>query len=53
MQEEHSAPVASRIPVPSRILLTNAQMLGIFLIIEVLLPLAVIALGGLVWWRRR
>jgi hypothetical protein len=53
VREEQAAPIASRIPVPSLILLTRAQMRSIFLIIEVLLPLSVIALGGLVWWRRR
>jgi hypothetical protein len=53
VREEHATPIASRIRVPLLILLTKAQMQGIFLIIAVLLPLAVIALGGLVWWRRR
>jgi hypothetical protein len=53
VREEHATPIASRIRVPLLILLTKAQMQGIFLIIALLLPLAVIALGGLVWWRRR
>ena len=53
VREEHATPIASRIRVPSLILLTKVQMQGIFLIIVILLPLAVIALGGLVWWRRR
>jgi hypothetical protein len=53
VREEHSATVASRIPVPPMILLTGAQMKAVFLLVEVLLPLAVIALGAMVWWRRR
>jgi hypothetical protein len=53
VREEHATPIASRIPVPSLILLTKRQMQGIFLVIVVMLPLAVVGLGGLVWWRRR
>ena len=53
VREERSTSIASRIPVPSLILLTKAQMQAIFLILEVLLPLSVIVLGGLIWWRRR
>ena len=53
VREEHATPIALRIRVPSLILLTKVQMQGIFMIIVVLLPLAVITLGGLVWWRRR
>ena len=52
-REERNVPIASRIPVPSLILLTQAQMQGIFLLLVVLLPLAVLALGGIIWWRRR
>ncbi|HEY4044463.1 MAG TPA: Gldg family protein [Rhodopila sp.] len=33
--------------------LTHRQMQGIFLVIELLLPLSVVLLGGLVWWHRR
>jgi hypothetical protein len=40
-------------PVPAMILLSGAQMRTIFLAVEVLLPLAVFALGILMWWRRR
>jgi hypothetical protein len=40
-------------PVPPLILLTKVQMQRIFLAIEVLLPLAVMAAGAVVWWRRR
>jgi hypothetical protein len=42
-----------RMPVPLLVLLTKAQMQRIFLVIEVLLPLGVVALGAVVWWRRR
>jgi len=52
-REERSTAAASRIPVPPTILLTGAQMRGIFLVVEVLLPLAAIALGVVAWWRRR
>lgn len=53
VREERSTSIAARIPVPSLILLTNQQMQRIFLILVVLLPLAVLVLGGLIWWRRR
>ena len=53
VREERSTAVATRIPVPPMILLSGGQMKAIFLLIEVLLPLAVIALGVAVWWRRR
>ena len=53
VREERTTRVASRIPVPAMILLTGAQMRTIFVAVEVLLPLAVFALGILMWWRRR
>ena len=53
VREERTTSVASRIPVPPMILLSGAQMRTIFLAVEVLLPLAVFALGLLMWWRRR
>ena len=53
VREERTTSVASRIPVPPMILLSGAQMRTIFLAVEVLLPLAVFALGILMWWRRR
>jgi hypothetical protein len=53
LRDEQAVPIASRIPAPPRILLTKAQMQGIFLVLVVLLPLSVVALGSLVWWRRR
>jgi hypothetical protein len=33
--------------------LTSRQMRGIFVLVELVLPLSVIAFGGIVWWRRR
>jgi hypothetical protein len=42
-----------RMPVPPLVLLTKSQMQRIFLGIEVLLPLGVMAVGVVVWWRRR
>ena len=52
-REESTAAVSSRIPVPPLILLTAAQSRAIFAGVVVLLPLAVVALGCIVWWRRR
>jgi len=53
VREERSAAVATRIPVPPMILLSGTQMQMIFLTVELLLPLLVIAIGVSVWWRRR
>jgi hypothetical protein len=39
--------------VPHLILLTAAQARAIFAGVVVLMPLSVIALGIIVWWRRR
>ncbi len=50
---ERSPAVASRIPVPQLLLLTKPQMQQIFLLTEVLLPLGVLVIGAVVWWRRR
>jgi hypothetical protein len=52
-REERTATVAARVPVPHLILLTAAQARAIFAGVVVLMPLGVIALGILVWWRRR
>src|SRR5262245_19399686 len=52
-REEQRTAVRTRIPVPPMILLTAAQSRLIFGLIVVLLPLLVIAIGGLVWWGRR
>jgi hypothetical protein len=52
-REERTSAVTVRMPVPALVLLTKSQMQRIFLVIEVLLPLSVVALGAVVWWRRR
>jgi hypothetical protein len=52
-REERIAVVPTRIPVPPMIALTQAQMKTLFIAVEVALPLAVVLLGGVVWWRRR
>ncbi len=51
--EERSAAIASRIPVPPSVNLTREQMRNVFLLVEVFLPLSLLLLGGIVWWRRR
>lgn len=53
LREEHAPAVAARIPVPPLVLLTKQQMQQIFLLTEVLLPLSVLILGAVVWWKRR
>ena len=52
-REERTSSVSVRMPVPPLVLLTKSQMQRIFLVIEVLLPLAVMAIGAVVWWSRR
>jgi|FEC22Drversion2_1045045.scaffolds.fasta_scaffold00634_7 voltage-gated potassium channel Kch len=51
--EDQGTAVRTRIPVPPMILLTAAQSRWIFIVIVLLLPLSVIAIGGVVWWLRR
>ena len=53
VREERSPAVASRIPVPSLILLTRPQMRQLFLVTEVLPPLSMLMIGAFVWWKRR
>ena len=53
VREERTPAVALRMPVPPLVLLTKSQMQRIFLVVEVLLPLGVVAVGAVVWWRRR
>jgi len=53
VREERASSVTVRMPVPPLVLLTKSQMQRIFLVIEVLLPFGVVALGAVVWWRRR
>ena len=52
-REDSTTVVSSRIPVPSLVLLTQGQALGVFAFVVGVLPLSVVALGGFVWWRRR
>jgi len=51
--EERTTPVTTRIPVPSLVLLTESQARTVFILVVGLLPLMVVAVGTLVWWRRR
>lgn len=53
LREERTPAVAARIPVPPLVLLTKRHMQQIFLLTEVLLPLSVLVLGVVVWWKRR
>lgn len=52
-REERTAAVTTRVPVPPLVLLTAQDMRTIFVGLVILLPLAVVLLGGIVWWRRR
>lgn len=52
-REEKSTAVATHVPVPAMILLTGPQMHTVFLCVVIALPLAPIAVGAGVWWRRR
>jgi ABC-type uncharacterized transport system len=51
--EDRTTAVSTRIPVPPLVLLTQSEALGVFAFVVGLLPLTVIVLGGVVWWRRR
>ena len=53
LREEKLTTVATRIPVPPMIVLSNSQMRTIFLLIVIVLPFLAIGLGLLTWWRRR
>ncbi|NLD67578.1 MAG: GldG family protein [Limnobacter sp.] len=53
LREERLTTVATRIPVPPMIVLTNPQMQAIFVLIVIALPMIAVLLGMLVWWRRR
>jgi len=52
-REERAPKVRAGVPLPPLVLLTRQQMKSIFLDLEVLLPLGVIAVGAVIWWRRR
>jgi ABC-type uncharacterized transport system involved in gliding motility auxiliary subunit len=53
VREEAAARVRPSIPVPPMVFLSKRQMQQIFVAVEVLLPLGVVAVGAVVWWRRR
>jgi hypothetical protein len=53
VREERTTPVATRIPVPSLVLLTESQGRAVFALVVGLLPLMVVAVGGMFWWWRR
>ena len=52
-REERTTAVAARVPVPALIALTGRQSNAVFFLVVVALPLLVVALGCVVWWRRR
>ena len=52
-REERGTAVRTRIPVPPMVLLTAAQSRWLFILIVIVLPLMVVAVGGAVWWSRR
>lgn len=52
-REERSTAVRTRVAAPPMVLLTAEQTRLIFVSIVILLPLSVIGIGCLVWWRRR
>jgi len=52
-REERTTAVATRIPVPPLIALTGRQLGIVFITVVIALPLSVVALGCVVWWRRR
>ncbi len=52
-REERGTAVRTRIPVPPMVLLTAAQSRWLFILIVIVLPLTVIAIGCAVWWSRR
>ncbi|MBI4696352.1 MAG: Gldg family protein [Gammaproteobacteria bacterium] len=53
VHEDQTTAIASRIPVPPLVLLTQPQMKLVFGLLVILLPLATAAIGVLVWWQRR
>src|SRR5437870_1698397 len=53
VREERTPKVRASVPVPPMVLLTTRQMQRIFTTLEILLPLSVVVVGAVVWWRRR
>lgn len=52
-REDKGTAIATSVRVPPLILLTNTQMQAVFGVLVILLPLSVLAVGGLMWWARR
>ena len=52
-REDQQPRLRPAMPVPAMVLLSKRQMQAIFLVVEVLLPLSAVVVGGVVWWRRR
>jgi gliding motility-associatede transport system auxiliary component len=52
-REDKGTAIATRVRVPPLILLTNTQTHALFVVLVILLPLSVLALGGAIWWSRR
>jgi hypothetical protein len=53
VREDREPRITPRVPVPPLVLLTTGQMQWIFVAVEILLPLGVVAVGATVWWTRR
>src|SRR5207249_12116473 len=53
VREERTPKVRASVPVPPMVLLTTRQMQRIFTTVEILLPLSVVVVGAVGWWRRR
>ena len=52
-REDRAPKVRAGVPLPPLVLLTGQQMRSVFLLVELALPLTVVAFGVVVWWRRR
>jgi gliding motility-associatede transport system auxiliary component len=53
IREDKAPKARPMMPVPPMVLLTAGQMQRLFVLIEMLLPFTVVAVGMVVWWRRR
>src|SRR6266536_606294 len=52
-REERAPKVRAGVPLPPLVLLTRQQLKSIFLDLEDLQPVRLIAVGAVIWWRRR
>jgi hypothetical protein len=52
-REDQQPRLRPAMAVPAMVLLTKRQMQTIFLVVEGLLPLSAVIVGGVVWWKRR